>query len=1062
MSVLPVGFGSAAAGGGFNVERSLRFNSADSANLTRTPTTTGSRRIYTHSAWFKRTGLSSAGFNVLWASESSGTNYVGFVYYQDKFYWNFYNGTTSYVVETTQVFRDVSAWSHIVVAVDTTQATASNRVRIYHNGVQITVFNTSNYPPQDQDLPINTSSFVHKIGFSAGFSQYLNGYMTEVNFLDGYPTVGGTTYNATTWAALNVSTLFGETDTSTGVWKPKAYTGTYGTNGFYLPFKTASQWSGYFDGTGDSLTYTSTVAIGSGDFTLEAWVYLTATPSVNGWVYGARSGSNTSGYLFFDSSRRPCFQGDTTAFLTSSTAVTLNTWNHIAVVRQGTATGNLKLYLNGTQVASVGTTNNFSYTGTQYIGATNGASPYNITGYISNLRIVPGTAVYTSAFTPPTSQLTAVSGTSLLTCQSNTFVDNSTNAFAITANGDSRPQQFSPFTLDVTDDHSGQGNHWQPNNLDLRTTGAGADILVDSPTAYGTDTGVGGEVRGNYCTWNRLQTSSSITLNNGNLDGTISGGFLIYSCAGTIEVTTSKWYYETVVTAGHSTAYPIVGVCDLSQVTSGINTSFYSSTGSGDTTGIIAHATGTNVYLSNNTSTTDGVSYNKTTDVLMIAFDADLGKVWFGKNGTWNNSSNPATNTGGHTFSTVSGKGYRPYVQCNADTSNSWTSNFGQRAFAYTAPSGFKALCTQNLPPVTIGATSTTQADKYFNVKLYSGNGNTGQTITGVGFQPDFTWLKNRNQGGGYFHLLYDAVRGAGYNLRSDSTAAETNRTAVFSAFTSDGFTFPAGQGNTIENDSVGTYASWNWNAGGSNQTISVGQYATSPANVPSIASTVRANTTSGFSIVSFAFPAVASKTVGHGLGVAPSMVIVKSRSNGTQQWITYHASSGNTGFLCLNKTDGFATNSTVWDNTSPTSTVFTLGSGFTSGNFGADGIAYCFADVDGYSKAFSYASNNSTDNAFVYLGFRPRWIMIKSSTTGGTNFDWVIYDTARMTYNYIANTDLRANLTITEGGTARNPAIDILSNGFKVRSSAGEIGSSTLYVGMAFAETPFKYALAR
>jgi hypothetical protein len=810
--------------------------------------------------WVKRTALSSAGFKTLYGSESTGSNYVNCAFYQDTLYWTTYNGTTNITIQTSQVFRDVSAWYHIVVAVDTTQATDSNRVRLYVNGSRITA-GTFNYPTQNQALQINTSSFTHKIGFSAGFSQYFDGYMTEINFLDGYPTVGGTPYNATTWAALNVSTLFGETDTNTGVWKPKVYTGSYGTNGFEL-----------------------------------------------------------------------------------------------------------------------------------------------------------------------------------------SFADNSNNTAAT-----------------LGKDYSGNGNNLTPNNFSV-TAGVGNDSMVDSPTAYGTDTGVGGEVRGNYATWNRLQTSSSITLNNGNLDGTISGGFLIYSAAGTIEVKSGKWYYETVVTAGHSTAYPIVGVCDLTQVTSGINTSFYSSSGSGNTTGIIAHATGTSVYLSNNTSTTDGVSYNKTSDVLMIAFDSDLGKVWFGKNGTWNNSSNPATNSGGHTFSTVSGNGYRPYVQCNADTSNSWTSNFGQRAFAYTAPSGFKALCTTNLPTPTIGATSTTQANKYFNVLLYAGNNASPRSLTGLSFAPDFGWLKRRTTAV-TDHQLFDIVRGISSTagiLKSNTTDAETSSLLGLgqaSALTSDGFTvIQGGSGITNVNSTGDNYVSWLWNAGGSNATNTSG----------TITSTVRANTTAGFSIVTYPGNDLAAATVGHGLGTTPSMIIVKTRTFAAG-WNVYHRSLPASNGILLNATNAqFAASTTTGGiiNTSPTSTTF----GFTAGtsnvnNVNANGhtyVAYCFAEVPGYSVFGSYASNNSADNAFVYCGFRPRWIMIKSSSTGGTNYDWLIFDTARMSYNYIANTDLRANLTTTEGGTARNPPLDILSNGFKVRGSGGEIGSSTTYIYAAFAETPFKYALAR
>jgi len=593
-------------------------------------------------------------------------------------------------------------------------------------------------------------------------------------------------------------------------------------------------------------------------------------------------------------------------------------------------------------------------------------------------------------------------------------------------------------------DASGNGNNWTVNNLS-NTAGAGNDSLTDTPTSYGTDTGVGGEVRGNYCTWNRLQTSSSITLNNGNLDAIISGGFLIYSAAGTVEVATGKWYYETVVTAGYSTNYPLIGVCDLTQITSAINTSFYSTAGGGDSTGIIARGK-TNVYLSNNTTTSDGVTYNYTSDVIMIAFDADLGKVWFGKNGTWNNSSNPATNTGGHTFSTVSGKGYRPYVQCNADTSNAWTSNFGQRAFAYTAPSGFKALCTQNLPTPTIGATSTTQAGKYFNPVLYTGNGvnqaSGGQAISGVGFQPDLLWLKSRGTANN--HILTDAVRGIGVSLSTDATVAEYNTSDDVLSFNTNGFTV-ASDGTNIVNGLSVSYVAWNWNAGGSTVTNTSG----------TISAQVRANTTSGFSIVTYTGNGTTGATFGHGLGVTPSMIIIKKRSTGTAgNWIVYHTSTGINQYLYLNSTATAATSSPTWG---VSSTLVTLQQPFNDYNTStAPYVAYCFAPVAGYSAFGSYTGNGSSDGTFVYTGFRPRYLLLKVSSTTSS---WFVYDSARDTYN-IVSYSLNPNSSDAEGNTG---VLDFVSNGLKLRNSGASFnvnGNTVIYA--AFAESPFKYALAR
>jgi hypothetical protein len=565
---------------------------------------------------------------------------------------------------------------------------------------------------------------------------------------------------------------------------------------------------------------------------------------------------------------------------------------------------------------------------------------------------------------------------------------------------------------------------------------------VDSPTAYGTDTGVGGEVRGNYCTWNPLDKSTNVTINNGNLDAIYTGSADVYGCFSTFSVSSDKWYAEFTATSLGGSNYPIVGIRRSSSYQANFIPETY-------------------VDLKAGTSSNRGTPGPTFTafvdgDVLGIAFDEDSGKIYFSKNGTFLNSGNPVAGTG-QFFSGLTDGPFKFGI--GTFSSRTAIANFGQRAFAYTAPSGFKALCTQNLTYThTIGATSTTQAGKYFNPVLYTGTGST-RTVTGVGFQPDFTWIKPRSSAD--HHILYDAIRGVRKQIYTNLTNAEETETQGLSAFTSDGFTVNGAhtvRGQT--NDNTVTYVAWNWNAGGSNQTISVGQYSTSP-DVPSIASTVRANQTSGFSIVTYTGTGSAA-TVGHGLGVAPSMVIVKRR-NSTGSWPVYHASLPSANYeLFLERTDAQGTPSNSWNSTAPTSTVFSIGTGTAVNTNTGTYVAYCFAPVPGYSAFGSYGSNNSADNAFVYCGFRPRWIMIKSSSAGGTNLDWVIYDTARMTYNYIANTELRANLTTTEGGLARNPPIDILSNGFKVRGSGGEIGSSTTYIFAAFAESPFKYALAR
>jgi hypothetical protein len=323
---------------------------------------------------------------------------------------------------------------------------------------------------------------------------------------------------------------------------------------------------------------------------------------------------------------------------------------------------------------------------------------------------------------------------------------------------------------------------------------------------------------------------------------------------------------------------------------------------------------------------------------------------------------------------------------------------------------------------------------------LWSGNGVDDRNITGVGFAPDFVWIKDRSNARNNY--LYDTIRGANYELISNATNAEAFFANQMQAFQSDGFQV----GSSAETNGSGeTYVAWNWNAGGSTVTNTSG----------TISAQVRANTTSGFSIVTFT-TAGANATIGHGLGVAPRMVIMKDRTNAAS-WLVYHASLASaSNYLVLNATDASASNATVWNSTAPTSTVFSIGTVWAASNY----VAYCFAPVAGYSAFGIYTGNGSNDGPFVYTGFRPRYVMIKRTDTGGAGFDWFIWDTARDTYNQMTS-NLTADQNVAEGVTAY--PLDALSNGFKVRNAGTAYNASGgTYIYFTFAENPFKYALAR
>jgi hypothetical protein len=360
--------------------------------------------------------------------------------------------------------------------------------------------------------------------------------------------------------------------------------------------------------------------------------------------------------------------------------------------------------------------------------------------------------------------------------------------------------------------------------------------------------------------------------------------------------------------------------------------------------------------------------------------------------------------------------------------------------FAYTPPTGFVALNTFNLPTPTIGATASSQANDYFDVSLWTGNG-TSQSITNSGsMQPDFVWYKGRSTT--FNHGLFDSIRGTLQRLSSNLTSAESTTAGSLTAFNSNGFSVGSDAG---ANQNTDTYVGWQWRA--SNATA-----VTNTAG--SITSTVSANTTAGFSIVTFTTQPSGTGTVGHGLGVAPSLIIQKIRTL-SADWYVYNASIGAGNILKLNTTDASTAGSTIWNSTAPTSSVFSLGNGW-AGSYST--VAYCFAQVAGYSAFGSYVGNGVADGPFIYTGFRPRYYILKNITNAQS---WSVQDTSRSPYN-VGSAVLLPNSSSAE--LTGTDFVDILSNGFKIRhsSSGNNNNSGDTYIYMAFAENPFKYANAR
>jgi hypothetical protein len=526
-------------------------------------------------------------------------------------------------------------------------------------------------------------------------------------------------------------------------------------------------------------------------------------------------------------------------------------------------------------------------------------------------------------------------------------------------------------------------------------------------------------VRGNYCTFNPLfklgGTAALTWASNGNLQAKSdsSQSMIVFGTMGLSPST--KFYNEFTMTNVVENDDHVGIVTDIQAAA--------------DTGTCVAYkANGDKIV--NGVASAYGASYTDN-DVISIAVNLVDNEVTFYKNG-----ASQGTITG------VTSGTYFHRVRFNnaAGQQAEAIGNWGQRPFAYTAPSGFKALVTTNLPEPTV-----VQGDDYFNTVLYDGTGSS-QSITTVGFVPDFTWIKEKNAAAD--HALYDAVRGVTKQLESNTATEETTEATGLTAFVTGGFTVGAlAQVNT----SGDNYVAWNWKAGVSNVTNEEG----------TITSTVRANTTSGFSIVTYTGTSTGNgdnKTVGHGLGVAPQVVIVKNR-DAVENWpVQVWGQDAGTRVIYLNTTAAQEVDATRFFQL-PTDTVIGLGGNSSVSGSGDNYVAYCFAEVEGFSKFSSYTGNGSDDGPFVYTGFRPAWVMVKRSSSAGEG--WWIYDNKRNTFN-ITDNILEANSSNAEisGGTY---PIDMVANGFKIRGLNALLNTSgATYIYMAFAENPFKYSLAR
>jgi len=771
----------------------------------------------------------------------------------------------------------------------------------------------------------------------------------------------------------------------------------------------SSGYSGYqidqsmlLDGSSDYLTFTPSSSGTTRTFTIEAFVKKCENGRRQSIV--GINGSPAWGGLFFESDDTLKFQL-TDSFgnnlVTSRKFRDVGSFYHIILAvdtTESTSSDRLKLWVNGVQQTSFSVESYPSLNQTSYFSSTSGTmqvgrltSSAYLDAYVAAFRFIDDTAYSATDFGE------FYNGTQWRPIEP--------SGLTYGTNG-----SFLPFTQDTPNlgtDYSGNGNDWTENGSPTQSS--------DSPTK-------------NYATLNPLQYRTTATLSLGNTKKDNNGSSSNQNAGSTIAVSSGKWYVEAQATGGAGSNFCFVDInevhtlftTNVNLINTPNNSILWADniddlriTDNGSLTTHAAELTAGNPGL----NTPIGIVLNLDDDEVRL-IDA---------NGI---TSTARSIPSGITWQFAVGGS-------NSDDQQVF---FREEDWTHTPPDGYKAIAAVNLPEVTI-----TDPGEYFNAVAYSGTGTAPLSVSGVGFPPDLVVTKRRDSAGS--HAWYDVVRGTQKVLQSNSTAAEVSQTYGLSSFDSDGFTYAADNANNpAQNATGGSHISWNWKAGGSGVANTDG----------TISSTVSVNDDAGFSIVSYTGTGSAA-TVGHGLSDAPEMIICKNLTDAVA-WCAYHsgvAADPETDYLVLNGTGAAADDSTLWNDIAPTSSVFSVGSSNNVNGSTDDIIAYCFRSIPGYSKVFSYTGNGSTDGTFVWLGFRPAFVMIKNSSSA-TN--WKIFDSAREPDNLVG-AYLEPNTAAAEAnlGGGNTTDLDFLSNGFKLRGNASTINNTgSNHIGIAFAENPF------
>ena len=974
------------ADGIYEIPRSLRLR--NDGYFSKVPPTTTNRTTWTVSLWTKisQTNATRTLFGAGNSATGGGSGFACGFYNNNRFRFSAGGGVT-FNYNSTQNFRDPSAWYHVVVVWDSTNSSSIDRIRVWINNVRITSWAVQTNPSGNTAIDWNNSSATMYVGAEndAGTIVRHEGYITEFHSVDG--------------VGLDPS-YFGYADPITGIWHPKKYTGQYGTNGFYLPFNqyTSPIMLGKNSGNPSNLlTYSEQL-----DNAVWAKPAAAVAPVVTANQIAAPDGTTTADLVTFaGATTHPVLQEVTVPSFTIGDTYTASIYLKTSVAGRYNLQLVYFLTAGGNQDGYCQVTFNSS-------GVLTSFQPL-YTANVSCTAVNVGNGWYRVSVSHKWT--TGGAGTTIRMSLGQDSGASSIYAWGAQINLGEGPDVYRQTVATAVN------QSWTPNNIST-TAGSTYDPMVDSPSnVFTTATDTGGVVSGNYATLNSLIPvySGATVFSNANLGFTVgSNGGVTDLAIATIPVSSGKWYAECTVTATPSAGTAWIGVCSNVPATArGLYGAAVRSNGYA-----YKQSTGNKCNGDNN-----GVAYGATYttgDIIGIALDLDNRTITFYKNGV----------SQGVAFTSITSTDGNFVFGVDSDPTAPFNYNFGQRAFAYAPPDGFKSVNTTNIQALGTAAVGTAalQANKWFDINLYPGSG-TNRTITNTGnFQSDIVWFKNRSVSQN--HHLMDSVRGGGTIYYPNLSNTEDALGGSWADFTSNGFSLGSGAG---VNTSGQSYVAWQW----------------------------KQSPVSGLNIVPYTGTGVA-RSISHNLGVAPRFMLIKQRDVSTRAWCVYHGGlSDPQQAFYLDSTAAPFSYTLFFNNTAPSSSNFTLGTDASVNQNNSKYIAYLWAEVPGFSKFGNYVGNGSASGPFIYLGFKPKYLLIRSITGAR---DWLIFDSVRTPYNGYNTSDpfagaqgLIAGVPYT-GASGYSDAIDYTSNGFKYKNAASPNynGSGEGYVYVAFAESPF------